>query len=88
MVLSSSPTLLLLDPAGLPGVSSVQWEVTLWLAFSLTSLGPAGEEVGGHLPLALHLDHATVVQLVAAVHQHVLQIRCYLGDYTDTGSKN
>ena len=85
MALSSSPTLLLLDPAGLPGVSSVQGEVTLWYGRSLTALGPAGEEVGGHLPLALHLDHAAVVQLVAPVHQHVLQVRRHLGDHVDKG---
>lgn len=50
----------------------------------LTALGSAGEEVGGHLPLALHLDHAPAVQLVAPVHQHVMQVRGYLGDHQDT----
>lgn len=38
----------------------------------LTARGTAGEEVSGHLPLALHLDNTSTVQLVSVVDQHMV----------------
>lgn len=41
-------------------------------SLSLTARGTAGEEVSGHLPLPLHLDNTSTVQLVSVVDQHVV----------------
>lgn len=41
---------------------------------SLAVRGAAGEEVGGHLALSLHLDQAAKIQLVAVADQHVAQV--------------
>lgn len=41
---------------------------------SLTAWGTTGEEVSGHLPLPLHLDHTSTFQLVSVVDQHVVQV--------------
>lgn len=47
--------------------------VTLRSSFLLlTAWRAAGEEVSGHLPLPLHLDNTSTVQLVSVVDQHVV----------------
>lgn len=40
----------------------------------LLTVRAAVEEVGGHLPLALDLHHAAVLQLVAPAGQHIIQV--------------
>ena len=52
-------------------------------ALLLTARGTAGEEVSGHLPLPLHLDDTSVVQLVSVVDQHVVQVCGHLREDTD-----
>lgn len=49
----------------LTGVGGLGWPLTVRAAV---------EEVGGHLPLALHLDHTTALQLVAPTGQHIIQV--------------
>lgn len=65
-------------------VLSVQWVSLCGPAgLSLTARGTAGEEVSGHLPLPLHLDNPSAVQLVSVVDQHVVQVCGHLREDMD-----